>query len=206
MMAHPCPLKSATIVFARVPGYGRFKTRLAASEGGAFALTVYRELLGLTAQALFPLHHQVAFTGADDPGELTSLFPAAARFFPQRGGTLGSRLRSAFLDLAGSGYGNLCAIGCDCPTLSARDIADAFRWLDKGYHAAIGPAQDGGYYLIASSAACVGLFEVDGWSTPLLLRETLACARRLGFRCRLLEAKSDIDSIADYRRWKESDR
>jgi uncharacterized protein len=196
-------LRCAIIVFAKAPVRGTVKTRIAATQGDDHALAIYKELLLRTRRTLDSLHYHVAFTGAPSPRSLEPFFPKAASFFPQQGETLGARQAHAFLHCAALGYNRFCAIGCDCPTLSTRQVTAVFRLIRLFRHVAIGPAEDGGYYLIAGSAACIGLFDVDGWSTPKLLSQTLGAAGRLGLRCRLLEKKSDIDTYDDFLSWKK---
>jgi glycosyltransferase A (GT-A) superfamily protein (DUF2064 family) len=174
--------------------------------GDDCALAIYTDLLRKTARTLGRFDHHVAYTGARDARSLAAYFPKAASFFRQRGKTLGARQKNAFLHCASLGYTRFCLVGCDCPRRTARDIAEAFIALDKGYDAAIGPATDGGYHLVAGSLACTGLFDVKGWGTPHLMAETLRAAERLGLRCRLLEPKSDIDTCEDYFKWKAAAR
>lgn len=201
-MAGSSALRRTVIVFAKTPKRGGVKTRIAATHGHDFALAIYTALLQRTAQTLVRFRHHVAYTGAHAPHDLARYFPRAMSFFQQRGRTLGERQKNAFLHCAGLGYDRFCLIGCDCPGRTSRDIAAAFAALDNGYDAAIGPAADGGYHLIAGSAACTGLFDVQGWSTPHLISETLKAAKRLGICCCLLEPRSDIDTYADFLAWK----
>jgi rSAM/selenodomain-associated transferase 1 len=193
----------ATVVFAKVPLWGTVKTRLAAARGEDFALKVYRELLQQTASAVASLPHHVAFAGDAGAGELADYFPKALSFFAQQGATPGERQKGAFLHCLDIGHTTVCIIGCDCPSRTAAEIAASFDLLGRGCDAAFGPAQDGGYYLIAGSAGAAGLFDVNGWGTSSLLRETLERAKCLGLSCRLLRELFDIDTLEDYYRWKE---
>ncbi|HUI93582.1 MAG TPA: TIGR04282 family arsenosugar biosynthesis glycosyltransferase [Chitinivibrionales bacterium] len=201
-MAGSIALRRTVIVFAKVPQKGAVKTRIAATHGDDCALAIYIAMLQCTAQTLVRFHHHVAYTGAQAPRELARYFPRATSFFRQQGRTLGERQKNAFLHCAGLGYDRFCLIGCDCPGRTGGDIAAAFAALDNGYDAVIGPAADGGYHLIAGSAECTGLFDVQGWSTPRLLSKTLEAAKQLGICCRLLEPRSDIDTYADFLTWR----
>ena len=201
-MADSKAARRTVIVFAKAPQKGGVKTRIAATHGDDCALAIYIAMLQRTAQTLVRFHHHVAYTGAQAPNDLARYFPGTTSFFRQRGRTLGERLKNAFLHCAALGYERFCLIGCDCPGRTVRDIADAFAALDNGYDATIGPATDGGYHLIAGSAACTGLFDVQGWSTPHLLSETLEAAKRLGICCLLLKPRSDVDTYADFLAWK----
>jgi hypothetical protein len=194
--------RRTVIVFAKTPKRGGVKARIAATHGHDCALAIYVAMLQRTAQTLVRFRHHVAYTGGRTSVAIARYFPRATSFFQQRGRTLGERQKNAFLHCARLGYDRFCLIGCDCPARTGRDIADAFAALDNGYDAAIGPAADGGYHLIAGSAACIGLFDVQGWSTPHLLSETLEAAKRFEICFRLLKPRSDIDTYADYLAWK----
>ncbi len=198
----PESVRRTVIVFAKEPRKGRVKTRIAATHGSDCALAIYTAMLQYTAQTLAGFHHHVAYTGAKVPHDLVRHFPDASSFFRQRGKTLGERQKNAFLHCAGLGYKRFCLIGCDCPARTGRDIADAFAALDNGYDAAIGPASDGGYHLVAGSVSCIGLFDVQGWSTSRLLSETLKAAERLGICCALTEPRSDVDTYEDFLAWR----
>jgi glycosyltransferase A (GT-A) superfamily protein (DUF2064 family) len=143
-------------------------------------------------------------TGSPGPEELKSFFPNAESFFPQSGNDLGQRLKNAFLHLSTSGYVVLCAIGCDCPHLETGDIMRAFDKIETGNDVVIGPAQDGGYYLIACRVSSLCIFDVRGWGTPGLFEETMALCKKKLFRVALLDKKYDIDTMKDYSRWIKS--
>ena len=199
-------VRHAIVVLAKAPIRGTVKTRIAATEGEDRALSIYKELMHCTGRTLESFHYHVAFTGSPDAGSLKPFFPGAVSFFPQQGETLGPRQINAFLHCIALGYGRICLIGCDCPTLAAEQIAAAFELARLENDVAIGPAEDGGYYLIAGSAPCLGLFNVDGWGTPKLLAQTFHAAALLRLRCHFLETKSDIDTYNDFMKWKTAGR
>jgi rSAM/selenodomain-associated transferase 1 len=194
--------RHVVVVCAKAPIRGTVKTRIAVEAGDDRALIIYERLMRLTGRMLDTLHFHVAFTGSNDPRTLMPFFPRAVSFFRQRGHSLGRRLKNAVLHCATLGYGRVCLIGCDCPTLAADQISKAFELLRLDSDVAIGPAVDGGYYLIAGSVALLGLFDVDGWGGPNLLTQTCDAAARLRLRCHLLEKKSDIDTYDDFLKWK----
>jgi hypothetical protein len=146
--------------------------------------------------------HHVAFTGSKDPGRLREIFPGAVSFFEQRGRGLGERLCHAFEHLYGAGAPAVCAIGCDCPSLPAASIQSALKSLTEGTDTVIGPAHDGGYYLVGARRRALGIFDARGWGTERLFEETRRLIERHGFSSILLEKRSDIDVIDDYRKWK----
>ncbi|MBD3392957.1 MAG: DUF2064 domain-containing protein [Chitinivibrionales bacterium] len=195
-------IASAAVVFAKVPGLGIAKSRIAATHGQETAEQVYAELLGATARIVSPLPHHVAFTGADAPGPLKDIFGTASSFFQQCDGDLGKRIQHAFQHLFGQGYREVCALGCDCPSTQSSDITAALAEVRSGTDVVLGPASDGGYYLIALTRGKDYVFSVSGWGTSKLLGETVAAIRRHGDSYKLLRELTDIDMMADYQAWK----
>ena len=198
-------LRMATIVFAKEPGAGTAKTRIAAAAGPACAERIYRELLAQTAAVLAAFDLHVAWTDADSPVALRTLFPAATSFFPQRGDSLGKRLRTGCEHLFAAGYQCACAVGVDCPTLTANDLLTAHAGLENGADVVLGPAADGGYYLAGCTPSSLPIFDLASWSTPRLLADTLDVCRTHGFGVNLLETRHDIDTIEDYHTWAATD-
>jgi rSAM/selenodomain-associated transferase 1 len=195
-------LKRAVVVFAKVPKEGDPKSRIAAEAGRERAEEIYSELLAITAERVDSFIHFVSFSGCDEPGELRQRFPRARGFVPQQGENLGERVKNALLEVKHRGYTLLCAVGTDCPNLARHDIENAFERLDGEADVVIGPAEDGGYYLIALEDPDCGVFDVQGWSTPRLLEETLAKIEEGDITCSLLEKKQDIDTLDQYEAWK----
>jgi len=87
-------------------------------------------------------------------------------------------------------------IGSDCPGVHARLVSRAFADLDE-HELVIGPAHDGGYYLIGLREPAPGLFRSIGWSTDAVLKQTLARAGRLGLRAAVLPILRDVDTRRD---------
>ncbi len=194
----------ATVVFAKVPGIRIAKSRIAATLGWKTAETIYLELLEATSESLSGIPFYVAFTGADSPGALSSIFTDATGFFAQHPGDLGTRLTHAFEHLYRSKSETVCAIGCDCPDLSPDDIVRAHRLMQQDADVVVGPSEDGGYYLVGCRPDALDIFQVSSWSSASLLGDTIEkCAQR-DYRVAQLAMKNDIDTEEDYRRWKES--
>ncbi len=188
------------IVFAKAPRPGRVKTRLAAGIGAEAALAFYRDTLaavlgrldggGLWATVL-------AVTPDGDAGE-DALWPTATPRVPQGPGDLGERMGRF---LAGAGReAPVAVVGTDIPELGAGHVAGAFGALAAGHDLVLGPAADGGYWLIGASApfppARVGGVR---WSTGHTRADTLRGAA--GMRVALLEELEDVDDVEGYRRW-----
>lgn len=116
----------------------------------------------------------------------------------QRGTDLGARLHQALDDLARLGHHRVAAVGSDQPELSTARVEEAFRELDQS-DVVLGPAIDGGYYLIALRASALHprLFEEVCWSTERVLQQTLDRCRELGRSWSLLVPEADVDTPAD---------
>jgi rSAM/selenodomain-associated transferase 1 len=119
----------------------------------------------------------------------------------QRGASLGERMSNAFQDAFNLGYGSVALIGSDLPDLPARLVRDAFEALDRHRDAVVlGPATDGGYYLIGMNHLQMPLFDEIEWGTGGVLEQTLEAATRAAVHVTLLDAWSDVDTEDDLRR------
>lgn len=200
------------LIFAREPVLGRVKTRLAAGIGPAAALAVYRELLALTAAAVAAAQVPATVWLAEAPAGADAA-PAAALPRPEWPGlpwrvqlpadSLGARMAHAFGEAFGEGAGRVAIIGTDCPGLSGALLTRAFGQL-LTHDVVLGPADDGGYYLLGMNKLEVELFQNKSWSTAAVLPATLADAARLGLRVALLPQLHDVDSAADLATWRQA--
>jgi uncharacterized protein len=190
-------VKGTLAVFARVPQWGRVKTRLARQAGPGPALAAYRAML---TQTLFLARDKrwraiVAVTPPHIPlGERRFLSR-----MPQGQGDLGARMERVF---RGRAIGPIVIVGTDCPAMRKADIAAAFRALGQA-DAVFGPAEDGGYYLIGLKRlrACPRLFSGVRWSSGTTLADTLASLPK-GWRVQMLRTLSDVDDAAGWAREK----
>jgi len=194
------------LVFAREPVLGRVKTRLAAGIGAEAALAVYRELLALTAAAVAAA--QVPATvwlaeapAAFDPGQARPEWPGLPWRVQPAAGALGARMAQAFGEAFAAGAGRVVIIGTDCPGLSADLLRQAFDQL-LSHELVVGPADDGGYYLLGMNKLHTELFADKAWSTATVLPDTLADAARLGLRMAHLPTLHDVDSAQDLATWR----
>jgi glycosyltransferase A (GT-A) superfamily protein (DUF2064 family) len=213
------------IVFAREPLAGRAKTRLCPPLDGALAAGLYACFLSDvldTMRRLPDVRRVVAYTPDSRGAYFADLAPDFAAW-PQRGAGLGERMDSAFRDaLKASGDerrmtkdesyaltlpsssvlrpSSAVIIGSDSPDLSGEYIREAFARLERGADVALGPADDGGYYLIGLRAPQPHLLREVPMSTPTVLADTLALADALGLRVELLPAWYDVDTVAELRR------
>jgi len=114
----------------------------------------------------------------------------------QRGADLGGRLASAFTELLSDPSDRAVVIGADCPDLDPAVIRQAFAALD-GHDLVLGPARDGGYYLIGLRRPSPSLFEAVSWGTDRVLSETLERAASAGLGVETLQVLDDIDTPED---------
>jgi len=121
----------------------------------------------------------------------------AFRLEPQPDGDLGQKLRQAFVRAFGEGRQRVVSVGTDCPDLSVDLLREAFDHLKKDKTVVVGPATDGGYYLIGLSERCDALFQDIDWSTSKVLSQALQRAKDAGFKVHKLPTLSDIDTPSD---------
>jgi rSAM/selenodomain-associated transferase 1 len=198
------------LIFAREPVLGRVKTRLAAGIGAAAALAVYRELLALTAAAVaeaqLPATVWLAEAPAGaDPAQPRPEWPGLPWRVQPPPDSLGTRMAQAFEAAFGAGAGRVVIIGTDCPGLNAALLRQAFEHL-LSHDLVIGPADDGGYYLLGMNKLEPALFLNKDWSTATVLPDTLADAARLGLRVAQLPTLHDVDSAQDLATWREAQK
>lgn len=190
------------LTFLKAPWPGTVKTRLGQEIGFEEATVVYRQLAEAQLSRIpadFRTEIHYAPRGAAD--EMRAWLGRNAAFKVQSGGDLGERLSKAFAGGFRRGYSPIIAIGSDCPELDEsclRRAADALAKVDV----VLGPATDGGYYLIGLRRPEARLFEGIEWSTSTVLATTQARIRERGLSCLLLEEKEDIDDLAALRRYR----
>jgi rSAM/selenodomain-associated transferase 1 len=195
---------------AKVPVAGDVKTRLcppltpaaAATLAQCFLLDRLEQLSGLEAAEIL-----VAFAPPEREAELAALLPATVARVPQHGPDLGSRMDRLLTDLLGAGYPGAVAIGTDTPTLPTACLHAACTALRDGTaDVVLGPAEDGGYYLIGLRQPVPDLFRDMPWSTAAVLAETVARAGRLGLAVRMLPTWFDVDRPGDLARLRAAAR
>jgi len=131
----------------------------------------------------------------------TDILPADFSLLPQRGDKFGERLYSAVEDLFKCGFGSVCLIDSDSPTVPAENFAEAIELLSTTKdRVVLGPSDDGGYYLIGVKKPHRHLFEQIDWSTERVLNQTMERAADLGLEVKLLPTGYDVDDAASLRR------
>lgn len=200
-------LKSADVclgVFAKFWQPGQVKTRLARAVGEEVAAAAYRRMLETTLQRMTRLdwvpdspsiRHVLCFTPASREPEF-GIWRNRWTLQSQSSGDLGVRMASFFKRQL-SDFGKVLVIGSDCPHFPMEQIEQAIAALDE-VPMVISPTVDGGYCLLGLRQPANHLFENMTWSQPTVLEETLARARQIDCRYRVLATQYDLDEIADF--------
>jgi rSAM/selenodomain-associated transferase 1 len=189
------------IVFVKAPRAGQVKTRLAGEIGTEAACAAYRRLVEELIQGLHPVANvELRFTPDSARTEIQPWLTKAWTAVPQGMGDLGARLERAFDEAFAAGARRVVVIGSDCPEVMASDITAAWRAL-RSSDAVIGPATDGGYWLIGLRAPQRTLFRGMSWSTDGVLAETSKRAAVAGLAVHRLRELGDVDTAADWRRF-----
>lgn len=214
----PSPSRAVSrlvIVAAKVPVAGRVKTRLVAAapdfgphEAARLAEAFLADTLVLAARPALRADCWLALDG--DPADLAAgLVPAGVTIVPQAGNCLGERLVNMTKAGFRAGYGRVCVIGSDAPHLPLAFLEEAFGRLAPAItgssgdapppvaDAVFGPADDGGYYLVALRNHAPALFVNISWSGPDVLAETRERANAAGLRLALLPPWYDVDTPVD---------
>jgi hypothetical protein len=190
-------MKNAIIIFIRKPELGKVKTRLAAGIGDENALKVYNDLLLHTCNITkgLPLDKYVFYNDCETEEDLWSKNGFERKV--QKGNTLGEKMEEAFKVLFNEGYEKLIIIGSDCFELDESLIRKAFGQLDQ-HDVVIGPAKDGGYYLLGMSKTYPFLFRNKKWSTDSVCNDTMQDIQEHNLSCFQLPVLTDVDTKEDY--------
>ena len=188
--------ENALIIFVKNPEPGKVKTRIAASVGNDKAIDIYKQLLQFTSK----------IAQGVDCERYVYYFPLVLEedVFPstefqknlQIKGDLGQKMQAAFSEIVNK-HKSAVIIGSDCAELTPSDIQRAFEELEEN-DVVIGPANDGGYYLLGMNDLQLFLFKDMPWSGDDLLDETIMKVQDRGLNYSLLNMKSDIDYIEDW--------
>ncbi len=189
-------LEESLIIFVKNPVLGKVKSRLAAEIGNEKALKVYEYLLSYTKQVCLecPVDRVVYYSDEvwfDDNFEL--------KYFEkelQLGNHLGDRMEDAIKKSLKLGYSKVVLIGSDCGEISSDIIDEAFEELNQN-EVVIGPAFDGGYYLVGVKNNCPNIFQNKIWGQNNVLVDTLLDLKKLNLMYHLLPTLNDVDTISD---------
>lgn len=197
--------RSRLVLFTRYPTPGTCKTRMipALGEEGAAALHKKMTEHALTHHVPEGMPLEVRYDGAEREAMRTWL-GGGKDYGVQGEGDLGMRMAAAFTENFAQGYGKVIHIGADCPSIGTERIEQAVAHLD-GHDLVIGPALDGGYYLIGVRCAVADKVEVllseTDWGTDTVRATTLQHAASLGMSVAELDALGDVDRPEDPITW-----
>ncbi|MGB6267576.1 MAG: TIGR04282 family arsenosugar biosynthesis glycosyltransferase [Olleya sp.] len=186
--------KSLIITFTRNPELGKVKTRLAKTIGNTSALAIYKKLLEHTESVLHNLncdkavYYSVKVRGND-------IWDSKIyQKYQQIGDDLGIRMQNAFEEGFKKGYQNIVIVGSDLYDLKPKHINQAFNELEKN-DVVIGPALDGGYYLLGMKKMHPAVFKNKKWGTETVFNDTIKNLEKESVF--LLEQLNDVDTFED---------
>lgn len=188
------------ILFARYPEEGRVMTRLSAEIGAGPAVALYRcfvkDMLDTLGGTGVPF--QVYVHPADMAEDFGRKFGPGLAVRPQEGEDLGARMANAFRGVFEEGYERAVLMGSDLPDLQAEIITGALGALSEK-DAVLGPASDGGYYLIGFRRDTFhpGVFEGVQWGTAEVYEGTVRALGALGIEAHMLQSWHDVDTLGD---------
>jgi rSAM/selenodomain-associated transferase 1 len=192
------PDKSIILLFIKAPAKGQVKSRLAATVGDDTALALYRNFILDIVDTLkttgYPFRVCFSPPEAEDVVKAWIGHPSVA----QKGRDIGEKMEYAFSQVFFEGWHSAVLIGSDIPDLTTAVIREAFASLKKS-DAVIGPAADGGYYLIGfnKSAFLPRIFHGIEWSTKSVFHETMSILLASSRRVHQLPTWSDVDTVDD---------
>lgn len=189
-------MKRLLIIFYRNPEFGKVKNRLAVTVGEDRALAIYLYMAAHARRvsSLISVDRVVYYSSFIDREDNWPNDAFAKRL--QHGDDLGERMKHAFEESFKSGYDSVCIIGTDCLEITDKILTNAFEALDH-HDAVIGPAADGGYYLLGMNQFMPELFDNKEWSTRSVCDDTLDDFKRFKCSYHLLPVLHDVDTEAD---------
>jgi len=188
------------IIFVKYPEPGKVKTRLARYIGNEKAAQIYSEMTETIIRNLFESEKYKTMIFFDPPERKRDfenwLQNNVYEFFPQEGGSLGKRMSNAFTKVFSLEVEKAVIIGTDCIEISNEVISQAFDALEV-VDVVLGPAEDGGYYLLGLKKPDPHIFHGISWSTGLVLDQTLKKIKEKGLKFQLLKTLRDVDTVSD---------
>ena len=192
--------KNTLIIFLKHPEPGKVKTRLAEEIGAQRAAEIYSAMAEriVSELSLCPEYHTLLqYHPPEKENEIRDwLANTRMRLRAQSGESLGDKLSEEFEKIFSEDTERAVVIGTDCVDITVDHLREAFSYLDE-YDAVLGPARDGGYYLLGLRAHDSRIFGGIDWSTGLVLSQTIERLNSLSLRYILLEELNDIDTASD---------
>ena len=186
--------KNLLLIFTRNPELGKVKTRLAKTIGDKAALDIYKFLLEHTKQVTQNLSCDKAVYYSVKVRENDIWDASVYQKHLQNGNDLGIRMHNAFQQAFSTGYEKVVIIGSDLPDLTSEHINKAFKKLNSN-DVVMGPAEDGGYYLLGMKKLYVNIFQNKDWGTSTVRKDTLNDLQNESVF--LLETLNDVDVFDD---------
>jgi rSAM/selenodomain-associated transferase 1 len=195
-------------IMAKVPRSGRVKTRLVPpltpDQASALSECFLRDVAATIATAAATDHARIqgvaVYLADGEDQDFRQVLPREFLLLAQRGEHLGERLFHAAVDLLEAGFHSVCLVNADSPTLPSSLLCEAVLALQApGDRVVLGPASDGGYYLIGLKRAHRRLFEEISWSTSSVFAQTIERARELSLEVHRLAEWYDVDDRASLR-------
>jgi rSAM/selenodomain-associated transferase 1 len=192
--------EQVVLLFIKVPIMGQVKSRLAAAVGEKTALDLYKNFIRDTVHTLEVCGYsfRICFYPLEGERIITELLGERYQYVPQYGNDLGAKMENAFQRIFTEGVAKGVLIGSDIPDLSAMIIRESFESL-KTNDVVIGPAADGGYYLIGFNrdSFLPHIFDGIAWSTNTVYRETIRMLENASLRIHSLPLWRDVDTLDD---------
>ncbi|MGB0880151.1 MAG: TIGR04282 family arsenosugar biosynthesis glycosyltransferase [Polaribacter sp.] len=182
------------LIFTRNPALGKVKTRLAKSVGNEIALDIYKFLLRKTKEITENLSCDKAVYYSVRIRENDIWDKNTYQKYQQKGEDLGARMHNAFENSFKVGYEKVLIVGSDLYDLTQKHINKAFKKLDTN-DVVIGPAEDGGYYLLGMKKLHANIFKNKDWGTSSVRKDTLKDLEKVNVY--LLDELNDVDVIED---------
>lgn len=188
--------KNLLIIFTRNPELGKVKSRLAKDVGEGTALAIYKDLLQHTHDIALDVDADRFLYYSESIQQNDMWSKTQFHKFIQEGEDLGLKMWNAFKDGFKAGYKNIAIIGSDILELKANHINQAFKAIEQN-KVVIGPALDGGYYLLGLSKPIEPLFKNKVWGTNTVLKSTCSDLVEMNQNFKLLTELNDIDYVSD---------
>lgn len=190
------PSEPILLIFTKNPEKGKVKTRLARDVGDDRALEIYKQLLDHTHSVTVDLdcEKHLYYSNHIGRGDIWDL--GNYQKFVQQGQDLGDKMSNAFKNAFKEHHGSVCIIGSDCLEINESIIQEAFLKLEQ-FDFVVGPARDGGYYLLGMKSYFPQLFYNKTYSTPEVFEELVMEIKRLDKSFFLLPKLSDVDTLDD---------
>jgi rSAM/selenodomain-associated transferase 1 len=192
------------LIFLKAPRPGLVKTRLAEAIGPGAAASAYRTLVQTLLTRFAKCKSiELHYAPEDALEEIQGWLRPGWIARPQSPGDLGRRLHTSFENSFAAGAKRTVIIGSDCPSIEWQDVATAWSSL-ADHDVVLGPAPDGGYWLIGLNAPQEHLFRNIAWSTETVLSETLKRCQATGLSTVLLRELRDVDTKEDWQAYLRS--